>query len=371
MGFYRPTPFEVATGSVFGLHPEAELPRVGAGTPREVLEQLLLPHLRKSPCFVAFSGGVDSSLVLALATHLARRHRLDDPVPVTKRFTVESAQEDRWQEAVVRALGLRHWEVLRLGEELDLVGPVAMAGLRTFGLLWPATIFANSPMYEVARGGSVLTGEGGDEVLGWRRFSPVSFFLAGTRPNRERLKVAARSLTTLQSEVPEYPWLRAEARVRAQKLARQEFREPIRPGAALEHVWRRRGQQLALSNAVEHARTHDVQLVHPLFDRSFVRATQRWAGLRRWHGRRAMIAALFGDVMPQVALGRPTKATFDDVYFGKHTRAFVRQWDGRGVDESLVDGEKLRDLWSHPRLDGGTAILLQQARLGSAVVAQR
>ena len=58
----------------------------GAGSPREAMERVLREALQRAPCIVAFSGGRDSSAVLALAVDLARREGLQEPLPVTRRF---------------------------------------------------------------------------------------------------------------------------------------------------------------------------------------------------------------------------------------------------------------------------------------------
>ena len=49
--------------------------------PRPTLERILLGALQRAPCVVAFSGGRDSSALLAEATRVARVHGLEDPVP--------------------------------------------------------------------------------------------------------------------------------------------------------------------------------------------------------------------------------------------------------------------------------------------------
>ena len=63
----------------------AALPETAA-TPRAAFEAAILPGLRRSPCLVSFSGGRDSSAVLATATAVARREGLPLPVPITHRF---------------------------------------------------------------------------------------------------------------------------------------------------------------------------------------------------------------------------------------------------------------------------------------------
>ena len=62
---YTLDPLEVAGGWVNGYDP-APMPR--STSPGQALDSLLLSHLHRSPCLVAFSGGRDSSVLLAAAT---------------------------------------------------------------------------------------------------------------------------------------------------------------------------------------------------------------------------------------------------------------------------------------------------------------
>ena len=68
----------------------------------------------------------------------------------------------------MRHLGLDHWERVILRDELDLLGPIATRRLVEHGLVWPPTIHADVPALERLRGGCLVDGEGGDEVLGMR-----------------------------------------------------------------------------------------------------------------------------------------------------------------------------------------------------------
>ena len=63
---------------------------------------LALRPSQRGPCLVSFSGGRDSSLVLAAAAKAARRDGLALPVPVTNRFACgPHSHESDWQELVV------------------------------------------------------------------------------------------------------------------------------------------------------------------------------------------------------------------------------------------------------------------------------
>ncbi|WP_416904082.1 asparagine synthase-related protein [Micromonospora echinospora] len=173
----RPTGWDVCSGVVLGhVSPPEAPPRTlhsgprGGGTeprpasPLAALEEAVLPALRRPPCLVSFSGGLDSSLVLAVAVRVARRAGLPEPVPATWRFTgAPRADESDWQDRVVAALGCPSWQVLRADDDLDLTGPVARRMLLRHGLLHPANAHLHLPVVELASGGSVLTGAGGDQ----------------------------------------------------------------------------------------------------------------------------------------------------------------------------------------------------------------
>ena len=136
-------------------------------TPRAALELVVRRALQRPPCGVAFSGGRDSSLVLAVATHVARRDGLPDPVPITRIFPgIAEADEQEFQEAVVRHLGLHDWHRVVFEDELDVVGPIAARHLLAHGVVWPPNIATDVPLVDAVPGGSVLDGEGGDDVLG-------------------------------------------------------------------------------------------------------------------------------------------------------------------------------------------------------------
>lgn len=74
------------------------------------MEHAVLPAVSRPPCVVTFSGGRDSSLVLAVAANVARREGLPQPVPATINFKgIKTAEESSWQELVIRHLGLDEW----------------------------------------------------------------------------------------------------------------------------------------------------------------------------------------------------------------------------------------------------------------------
>jgi asparagine synthase (glutamine-hydrolysing) len=135
-----PTTLEILAGSPIGPADAPALPPPRPGrTAREALESTVAVALERQPCLVTFSGGRDSSAVLAVAIHVARREGLPLPVPITVRFSnAPGAGEPRWQELVIAHLGLGDWEVIELGDELDLLGPAAQRNLLRHGVRYPS-----------------------------------------------------------------------------------------------------------------------------------------------------------------------------------------------------------------------------------------
>ena len=163
-GPYRLDGLELASGLVIGHDSGPALAVTEMGpSPRQALEDALEKSLRRPPCVVQFSGGRDSSAVLALASLVARRSDLPLPIPVTLVFPgMAETDEGEWQELVIRHLGLPDWQRLFLTDEMDLVGPFAANLLLEFGPTYPSNGHFIAPVLEVASGGTLLTGVGGD-----------------------------------------------------------------------------------------------------------------------------------------------------------------------------------------------------------------
>lgn len=117
-------------------------PLAGVGpavrSPVAALEAVLLPLLSREPCCVSFSGGRDSSLLLAVATRLARREGLPAPLALCYRFRDPRADEPAWQRLVLDALEIERSEWIEVGEELDLLGPIARDLASRHGRRFPA-----------------------------------------------------------------------------------------------------------------------------------------------------------------------------------------------------------------------------------------
>jgi asparagine synthetase B (glutamine-hydrolysing) len=366
-------PLEIACGLVFGLDDDTTPPEPTTEDPRRELERAVRRALERPPCLVSFSGGRDSSAILALATHVARRDGLPLPVPATNRFMdVPLSEESDWQEQVVAHLGLDDWIVLQHTDELDCLGPVATSVLRRHGLLWPFNVFFHEPFLRLAEGGSILTGIGGDEMLAeamWRRFRAS---VRGRRPRpRDLLRVAylcapprVRKYALEQRTEIHYPWLRADAR--REVLARhadQSARAPVGWAGYLD--WVRRLRYLRVGGASKAALAEDAGVldVHPFLASGFSAALASLPRRGRYADRTDAMRSLFGDLLPEAVIERRTKASFDGAFWNDASRAFASEWDGSGVDTELVDVEALRTEWLSSSPDARSYTLAQSVWL--------
>jgi asparagine synthase (glutamine-hydrolysing) len=374
---FQPTPLEIATGRLLGAEEAPALPELPAGTtPLDALRSAVIPALLRPPCFVTFSGGRDSSAVLATAVDVARREGLAPPVPVTVRFRdTPGAGEPEWQELVVRHLGLDDWLVLEVGDELDVVGPVATGVLRRHGVRYPAHTCLWAYLIEQASGGSLLTGIGGDhvfaaplafvrEALAWRRRPRlrdlrVIAFAAAPRPLRRAV---------LRHRAGGPPWLRPAAqRAFATAWAESIVRTPTSFRGHLAGVMRPRTMLGMLSTLELLGGDADAAVVHPLIDAGFLAALARAGGPFGFGGRTAAMHAVFSrDLLPEALLSRERKALFDLAYLRQPTRELARSFDGAGLDPELVDSDRLRAEWLSPVPSFASALALQAAWLASA-----
>jgi asparagine synthase (glutamine-hydrolysing) len=368
---------EIACGLVLGreeaAHPTVKADR-GGPDPLTALEGAVLPALLRPPCLVSFSGGRDSSAVLAVATAVARREGLPEPVPATNVFAPNlPASETRWQELVLRHLALEDWARVEIHDDLECVGPVAMTVLRRHGLLWPFNAHFHWPLLELARGGSLLTGVGGDELLGSSRWARADAVLSGSvRPvpkDLARVGLAAsprlvRALVLRRRLSASWPWLSAPALADCRgALAAEAAREPLR-WSRRWHWWRgRRQTRIGLRSLALLAADHDVEISHPLTDEPFAVAVGRFASGRRIFDRTALVRALFGDLVPEEALMRQSKASFDEVFWGNRCRRSVAPAINLLRDWDELDVEGLAAVWADPIPDSHTYLLLQAALL--------
>lgn len=344
---------------------------------RDALELALGEAIRTStrPLGVLFSGGRDSSAVLATAVLVARRMGADDPVPVTALYPDEPrADESEWQALVLSHLGIRHRRLVEVRTQRRVLGTRSTRHLRAHGLVWPSGAQTQSVFFDEAEPGDVfVTGEGGDLVLDRHRGTPLHL-LAQDAPRVRRRVVAEVGATLVPNALTgprawrDYrktlPWLRPRA-LRPLVVDTAVARGSLRWDRATRGLLALRANQVIDHNTAAAASLHGVMLRHPLSEPSFVAALAREGGPGGFRGRTHLFRHLFGDLLPDRVLSRTTKASFNESRYGEAERDFAAQWDGAGVDDELVDPVLLRREWLSERPHPSTFTLLQLAWLRS------
>ncbi len=371
-------PLEIHSGLVFGPR-RSPHDEVSEGEPvpvRQALEELIRPALQAPPCMVAFSGGRDSSAILAFATDVARRNALPDPLPLTFRYRQHPRTwETEWQELVVQHLGLRDWKIVDFHAEFDVLGPMARTALRRHGLYWPPNYHTSVPMLEEARGGSLLTGNGGDEVFSAvvkaRAMTPIQI-VRSMPPHRAFMVLLVNSLPLRWKILAQYHhglrfrWLRPRARREVhRRFVDSSIQRQRGDRHALELLADSRYREI--QNAIGSALSRDagVNLLDPFFEPLFLRALLSETPASGFPNRTAAMEHFFGDLLPRSVTQRTTKAVFTESFWGSDSRAFAQEWDGAGLDPSIVYVDRLRDEWLCPKPDMRSATALQAAWLAS------
>jgi hypothetical protein len=372
----RPSALEVARGGLIGGGYVDPLLAGGLAVPysaRGALEAAILPALQRSPCVVTFSGGRDSSAVLAVAVGLARRLGLSEPVAVTRHWpAVAETDESAWQEQVVRHVGVANWERVAF-EETDLVGPTCAPSLLARGPMWPPLIHTWPPIFELAKGGAILTGEGGDELFDPYRGTIVRWLLSHPRGirNPEALRLVVQAMAPrmarelrVRSEpgdlVP--AWLPPhEARNYRHDQVRWKAEEPLGWLPAVARAIGDRSHRVGHHNLAVLASDYGAELLSPLLDPAFVLGCAHQAGRWGFPGRTAAMRALFGSDLPDTVLSRRDKVYTNSVILASATRAFADQWSGRGLDTTLIDTDVIRACWRQEDVPLSSALALQTA----------
>ena len=367
-------PVEIASHVLFGRATRAPLPRPGSSI--EALRTIVRQALQAPPCFVTFSGGRDSSAMLGLAAQIAEREGLAPPIALTAEFPAAARSDEReWQELLIGSIKVGDWVRRAYGDELDLVGPVAAGLMRRDGLPYPFNLHLLEPLIAEARGGSLITGVGGDQFLDAagdfravlaRRVRPSRRDVLHTgiaispRPVRRRL---------LRDDVSRpYEWLTPDGRTALDRaLLERELDVPVRWNRELRERWRSRTMQVNLERIGELARHLDVAIVHPFTDARFVASLAHEGGAFGFHRRTEIMHRLFGDVLPDELNRRQTKAWFEEVIWNRHSKAFVASLDqdrvGRALEalgvDGLVDPQALLAAWREPMPHANSFLLLQ------------
>lgn len=366
---------ELALGTPLGVVPPALQLPVPTGPPREVLEQTIAGHHATGrPVYVCFSGGRDSSAVLALAVSVARRLDAPPPIPVTLRFTDHpESDESDWQQMVVDHLSLHDWIVIER-PDADLLDPTITTLLSQWGLFFPSQIGSYLPIVSAAAGGVLLTGEGGDESFGgWRFRAAAHPWSWGPWSAAKAVAVAAAShgpapvKRWYRRRNPMHSWLTVAGRRAIDEVldGRDEI-EPVSWHRYLAWAFARRAWDKAQHTLAAIGDAEGCQIVHPLADPALL-ASLATAWPRTGPADRTdVMQAVVGDLLPQAVVERETKAVLASVFVGPRSRAFIEQWDGSGVDGEWIDAERLRTVWLRRYPYVGSFNLLHQAWLARA-----
>jgi len=373
-------PLERAAGMAFGRTKSVTaLAKDHSRTPRQALEAVLVEALQRTPCVMSFSGGRDSSGLLAVAVAVARREGLPLPIPATLVFPDdEQADEGHWQQAVLDHLGLTERMIITAsGDEFDAIGPLAREVLAKHGLLWPYNVHFHLPIVRQAVGGTVVTGFGGDELA----LSSSTLFaervITRRRPKnvRDVLAVGASvspwptrfvgQLYATRQLIDVTPWLTPVGRTAVwAAYAGAQARSPLGWGRKLRNeLWPARYVQSTLCSAQAIADPYDVRMTHPFVEPRVLQALAAHAPFTGMGGRDALVGSLFGDVLPPDVVRRTTKASFGSALWTETARDFARSWTGAGVDARFVDAEAIRRQWLDATVNAFSASLLQQGWL--------
>lgn len=357
-GFVRLTPLEEQFAFPFETRREGTTVANWSSdrrTAREVLEDEIRTALEARTCYVAFSGGRDSSAVLAIAVHVARREGLPVPVPVTAIYPdAPDTNESAWQQRVLSHLDVTERVVVEIRHEQSLLSEVATSALRLRGLVWPeAAQLQGALLHGLEPGSSLVTGEGGDNVITGGRAGPLHRLVHTWPPRRRTLRASFRSLSDKRVALPAPSWYTQSAAVEFQAL--MDWDDPLRWDTRTRTILRRPAEQVLFANVHASIAEFDLVPCTPLISSEFLGALAREGGLLGFGSRSQTFRHLVGDLLPHDVISRTSKAAFNETRWCGPEREFARSWDGCGVDPELINAEALRAEWlsdsPHPQSD--------------------
>ncbi|HTL28072.1 MAG TPA: asparagine synthase-related protein, partial [Tepidisphaeraceae bacterium] len=303
------TPLEIAGGIPLGMNPDAQpLPDVGDLTPLAAFEDVVRMALHRPPCVIPFSGGRDSAAVLAVAARIARDENLEAPIAVTLQFEGGlGTDETMWQEKVVAHSKVKEWIKLTVGDEIDFVGPLSRPLLLKYGVNHPPSLPLFWLPLQYARGGSMLTGFGGDSVIGgWVRAHAAEVWAGQALPRISDTMMFGYAMSprfiraiAMRMQLTRPPWMtdRAFKEFNAARIAELSTR-PVRRDKFLRWESQLRRSAFAESTFARLSADVGAAAFHPLHDRRFVAALARDLGPRGRGDRTSIMRLVFAKDLP-------------------------------------------------------------------------
>jgi asparagine synthetase B (glutamine-hydrolysing) len=342
----------------------------------ETLVRAIVREVDHSPVYVQFSGGCDSSLVLAAAVEACRRTDHTPPIPVTLRYpNLPETDESDYQDLVVGHLGLTEWRIHQEPDGFDLLAPAAIEGLRRFGLVWPAPPLAMLHFYRSHEPGLWLNGEGGDESLGPRRIGGL--FNAWNAARRKQGRAVAGNLanTFAPQSVRErririydhvdLGWLSPDLQAEYLGVARRYWTwQPLRPSRYAERYLELPAVQLARHNIAAIGGLAGHKVCMPLMSPDVVHVVTDCSTSQDVRSRTRVLRRHATEHLPSEIVNRRDKRFMGPVFFNSATREFARRWDGR-TSYVEIRASWLKEEWMKPEPSAMTMLLLQHAWLES------
>jgi len=266
------------------------------------------------------------------------------------------------------------------GDSLDVLGSLSTGLLRRDGSRLPPNGYMHLPVVEALGEGTLLTGVGGDEVLGTPGSHLARVLKGWIRPRpRDLLSVVAaaapyeaRRRWERRRGYSSAEWLTPAAKAQvADRLAADVARPRLRWDWAATRWARSRSVHLGKEALQASAATYGARLLSPLTEVEFVDAFAREVGFAGPAGRTASMTSLAADLLPAPVLSRSSKATFDGLVWGPDFRAFVASWTPDELAPDLrvyVDPVRLLHAWSQPTPVYTSMALAQRAWCDRSVV---
>ena len=201
-------------------------------------------------------------------------------------------------------------------------------GCRRYGPVWPPNSHFAGLLAPHAKGGTFITGVGGDEVLSPSAYEAARVLSGVRRPRPHDVRGLAAVVAPLtlraraaRGRIQPLPWLTPDAAASHARAGARDSLQPLWWGKSVTHAWWRSRERLALRASIAAACGDDVTVHHPFMDPDFLSAVAG-AMWRTGFGTRAgAMQLLFGDSLPEQIRHRSDKAAFRSPFVDRHSRA--------------------------------------------------